>query len=557
MLPVLFGFLVLLAPVAHGLTLPSRQKTIAKNDKPNIVLILADDLHNEVDMLKQLPNIHEMKKNGVEFPNHISQSPVCGPSRASLLSGLYPHNHRYISNNDPDSPDNFKKIQGSSVGEWLTKSGYYTAFLGKYVNGLNHNHVPSGWRYWGGFNGGGTYIFYNTTQWQMEFDEHGRYNVTPQVEKIWTGVHQSDFLANQTVELAQKAVDLGQPFFIFTNPAMVHSGPCYGPMDDASKYDSDDTYWEGLTKKEGGWGFIPLSPCPKKREMNYLTTRAGSWRLHSPDIPSWNKSIVDGYSGPLVGSCCNDGQTHEAYPIVREKRTSSAFDLDDMIGDIVQGLKSHDLLDNTYVIFTSDNGFHLGEHRIAGGKKLPYQTDIRVPLVIRVPDGSNLQRGVTVGLPTNHIDITRTIVELAGAESQVSPSVEELDGNSFAPSLSGDKQPDFPRFSYSEMFEPKMRTWRAIQTVNDEGEVDFTFHVWCNGEAEVFKMADGDPYQLTNLVKSDDGQEIFHKWLPIINGMGTCSGANCGQKSLVKKPFDGDLADMMECREYTGGGAEE
>merc|ERR1711879_436607 len=134
----------------------------------------------------------------------------------------------------------FRKIHGESVGKWLMDAGYYTAFLGKYVNAIlrHEDYFPKGWRYFGAFTEdwdfykkryvGGQYTYYNTSQWDLNFDENGE--LMPNYESdylkmcphpkskqypinIWEDVHQVDFLGAQTLEIVQRSVDFNMPFF--------------------------------------------------------------------------------------------------------------------------------------------------------------------------------------------------------------------------------------------------------------------------------------------------------------------------------------------------------
>ena len=146
---------------------------------------------------------------GLQFENHAAVVPVCGPSRSSLLAGRYPHNVGYVANTAAASREAWAKLQDDTIGTWMTKAGYYTAFLGKYVNGLECD-IPKGWNHWGGltcmkYRGqplGGTYNYLNASQWHVDFDEAGQQPLDKEPRiAIREGVHQSVFLAEQTVEL--------------------------------------------------------------------------------------------------------------------------------------------------------------------------------------------------------------------------------------------------------------------------------------------------------------------------------------------------------------------
>lgn len=129
----------------------------------------------------------------------------------------------------------FRKLENDTMGQWLTTAGYYTAFLGKYINGMECNAV-SGFRHWGGLTCesineggkthlmGGTYNYYNASQWSATYDVTGKKLVGERTYKAWTGVHQSEFLANQTLDHVRIAISNDEPFFIHTTPLMVSLG---------------------------------------------------------------------------------------------------------------------------------------------------------------------------------------------------------------------------------------------------------------------------------------------------------------------------------------------
>jgi arylsulfatase A-like enzyme len=129
--------------------------------RPNVVLILADDLDFDYkqDRLAIMPNLKAMREAGVHLVNHVAAQPVCGPSRSSLLAGRFPHNTGYIINDGTASIAAWTRAENNTLGTWLSAAGYYTSYLGKYVNSMEA-HVPAGWSRWNGFSSGaGTYNF--------------------------------------------------------------------------------------------------------------------------------------------------------------------------------------------------------------------------------------------------------------------------------------------------------------------------------------------------------------------------------------------------------------
>eukprot|EP00730_Choanoeca_flexa_P003257 TRINITY_DN11343_c0_g1_i10.p1 TRINITY_DN11343_c0_g1~~TRINITY_DN11343_c0_g1_i10.p1 ORF type:complete len:299 (+),score=51.60 TRINITY_DN11343_c0_g1_i10:956-1852(+) len=222
--------------------------------RPNILFILADDFPYayKTDWKSIMPTMKQyLADGGAELYNHQVAVPVCGPSRSSFLAGRYPHNVGYVANARKASIKAFTKVENHTIGTWMTKAGYYTAFLGKYVNGMEC-HVPSGWRHWGGltctkYEGqplGGTYNYENSSQWHVDFAPDGVTQLTDKAFEIHTGVHQKEFLAAQTLEQVDKALGEDRPFFVHATPLMMHFGTCQGPQP-AKDYAPDDPWHEG------------------------------------------------------------------------------------------------------------------------------------------------------------------------------------------------------------------------------------------------------------------------------------------------------------------------
>lgn len=264
------------------------------------------------------------------------------------------------------------------------------------------------------------------------------------------------------------------------------------------------------------------SPCP---------TRTHAWSfnaLRNPHVPSWGafangtvpKDIAT-EGNPDANGCCDDWEAARQDMVYRN-RTAAVVDLDDMLSKIFDGLRGMGVLDATYVFFSSDNGYHLGEHRMLFGKTKPYHTDVRLPMYVRGP-------GVPAGLvrphPTNHLDITATIADLAGATSY---SPHPLDGQSFAAALT-DAPPALSAwrdFSFSEFY-VKQNTWRNIRQLGADGKPLWAFHLWCTNQTEVYHEA-VDPWQMNNLGTDDAfGKRIIGRYTSATEKLGTCVGAAC------------------------------
>jgi hypothetical protein len=216
---------------------------------------------------------------------------------------------------------------------------------------------------------------------------------------------------------------------------------------------------------------------------------------------------------------------------------------------------------------TSDNGYHLGEHRLVFGKSHPYDTDIRLPFYIA---GPGVPKGEIRLHQTTHLDITATVVDLAGAK--ITAPTDDLDGLSFASALreNGPSPSAWRGFSFTEFFSGN-NTWWNVRVVNATHA--FTFHWWCTGQAEVFDLKTDQfqvrycrvgcatgadlifaplpplssdttmPVQMTNLAGlTDFGRRVQSEYLPLASALARCTGASCNRPQVVQPS-----ATPLEC----------
>ena len=514
--------------------------------RSNILLVLADDLETDFkqDRLALMPNLRErVVRRGLTFSNHVASTPLCGPSRASLLSGRYAHNHGYLANDDLPSLEAWLSHQDNNLGAWLTASGYFSAYEGKYVNGLEA-FFPRGFRHWGGFSSdAGTYNYFNSTPYNISFDPTGRTPVSPVSWTAMDGVHQADFLGAHAVAQMRAAAAAAEPFFVFVNPVMVHYGTCDGPFLNVSSYARTDPFFEldlalqdGCSNETANQGCnIETSPCATARNAHVADA------LANPHAPSWD-AMAAGVVPQAMRRPPSTDFEHGRQDIGFRNRTASAVDLDDMLGVLLDGLDELGVADSTFVIFTSDNGFHLAEHRLVVGKDHPYESDVRVPLFVRGPgvpaNGTRLH-------PTTLVDLSATIVELAGA----APAGPPLDGLSFAGALTAaaPAPEQWRNFSFSEHFGGDTTWWLLRRPLAHAGSAGSaaamtSFAWWCTNESEVFDLA-VDPWQLSNLAgASPRGDAVANASLALAAALARCSGANCSSEADAAPPAANALA---------------
>src|SRR5215212_8517512 len=358
------------------------EKTESPADQPNIIFVLTDDLNYA--SIEQMPEISSlMSEEGLTFEQAFVSHPVCCPSRATILTGLYSHNHNVISNNYPSG--GFQKFvdeghEENSIAVGLQQTGYQTAFFGKYLNQYpagDPTHIPPGWDEW-----------YGKLNGQRLYD----YDVNENGEVVSYGSETEDFftdvLSRQATDFVRRTAPEDQPFFAYVAPTAPH-----GPATPAERH-------EGAFAEE-----------------------------EVPRPPSYDEEDVSDKPSPVSGAeRISEEETSNIDDYYRQ-RLESMLAVDEMVGSLVDELEAAGELDNTYLFFTSDNGWFGGEHRIRSGKNRPYEESARVPLFLR---GPGVAAGVKTEKLTLNTDFIPTFAELAGATFPA-------DGRSLVPLLQGEE----------------------------------------------------------------------------------------------------------------------
>jgi arylsulfatase A-like enzyme len=354
--------------------------------RPNVVVIMTDD--QTAASLRVMANVERLlARRGTTFTRSFTVYPQCCPSRASFLTGQYAHNHGVLGNSPPAG--GYARLDHSNtLPVWLRNAGYYTAHIGKYLNGYGNAdplEVPPGWSEWRGSIDPSTYRYTGYT-----LNENGTLTTY--------GSYQTDVYAAKAVDVIERRAPLARPFFLSVAFLAPHSG---------APADPDDP----------GAGIVTPSPAPRHRDA------FASEPLPKP--PSFNEANVSdkppGISGRVLLPTERIAAIRENY----QQELETLLAVDQAVARIMRALRESGELGNTFVIFTSDNGFFHGEHRVAQGKNLPYEPAIRVPLVVRgpgVPAGRRSTKRVA------NIDLAPTIVDAAGARAG-----RALDGRSLLP----------------------------------------------------------------------------------------------------------------------------
>jgi N-acetylglucosamine-6-sulfatase len=475
--PVMFATLVLGLSQNPG----SVAATPIVPGQPNIVLIITDDedvaIHEFMPKTKAL-----LQDRGATFANFFVTYPFCCPSRASILRGQYAHNTHIVGNEQPWG--GFEKLrqlglEESTVATWLQGAGYHTAMIGKYINRYvpQRDGVPPGWDEW--YVGGNSHVSYDYT-----LNENGRMVTYGDRPKDYL----NDVLTGKAVQVIQGASAAGQPFFVYVLPYTPHSPSVAAPRHEGMFADAE----------------LPRTPAFDEADVS-----------DKPDfirrIPPLDEERID--------------RLEDEY----RRRLRSLQAIDDMVERIVGALEATREIDNTYVLYSSDNGFHLGQHRLPAGKDFPYEEDIRVPAVVR---GPGVPAGQRIEAMVLNSDFAPTFVAIAGIEA---PGF--VDGRSFLPLF------DEPGQAWRESFLIERRQFEAqyvelaerlgmsAEELDQSAQFDairtteWTYVEYGTGERELFDLA-GDPYQLDNVVATAD-PALVAALATRLAELRTCSGAEC------------------------------
>ena len=328
---------------------------------------------------------------GATFENSFVNYSLCCPSRATFLTGQYLHNHGVLSNLPPTGGfDRFHALhRDNNLAVWLHRAGYYTAMVGKYLNGYsNQPRVPRGWSEW----------FAATPYDQHVYDYRMNENGTIVSYGQDPADFKQDVLTRKAVNLVNRRAPRAQPFFLWLNYTAPHDGAWGG---------APRNYCLGLAARPAPRHAHAFDSEPLPRAPNF----------NEPDVSDKPAEIRN---RPLFGPD-RIAETEHRYRCQLE----SLLSVDEGVEKLAEALRLRGELANTLLIFTSDNGLFNGEHRLPLEKGHVYEESIRVPLMIR---GPGIPAGVNVGDLTINADLAPTIVDVANA----SPGLA-MDGRSLIP----------------------------------------------------------------------------------------------------------------------------
>nr|XP_049698902.1 N-acetylglucosamine-6-sulfatase [Helicoverpa armigera] len=339
--------------------------SVCQQKRPNIVLVLTDDQDVVLGGMTPMANVRRFIGNeGVTFANSYVTSPICCPSRASLLTGLYVHNHMTVNNSMRGGCYGHywrNTLQKETFNYLLKEAGYKTFYAGKYLNEYGAieaggpETVPPGWSEWRGLVGNSVYYNYTISN-----------NGVPTAS---TDQYLTDVIRDLSVTFIESQSE-DTPFLMVLAPPAPHQ---------------------------------PFTPAPR---------HTGSYRNVTAERgPNFNVKAEDKHwLLRMPPSPLPDTMLPELDRVYRS-RWESLLAVDEMVADVVAALDKQNVLADTYVLFTSDNGYHMGQFSQVYDKRQPYESDIKVPLVIR---GPGIAPNSSSTEPVLNIDIAPTILKMAG-----------------------------------------------------------------------------------------------------------------------------------------------
>ncbi len=431
--------------------------------RPNLIVILTDDL--DVPTYLQMRRLRDvMAAQGLSFTRTYAAQPMCAPSRASILTGQYTHNHHVFTNHLPDGGfPAFRALERDTIATWLKAAGYRTSLVGKYLNDYPRteadNYVPPGWDDWFGHMSSledGRYSNY----WVNDNYNVSRYGATEQD-------YSTDVETKHAVQWIRDSGGRPEPLFLYLAPESPH----------------DPAFYARRHAGEFRDAAAPRGPAFNEGDVSQK--------------PSWVRQLE--YMTP---------QMIDDLDRFQRNRLRCMRAVEDMLENVLQALVETGRFGNSYVFFVSDNGLLMGQHRAINAKGNQYEESIGIPLVVRGP-------GVAAGSvdqPVLNIDLAPTLLELAGARIP-----ESVDGRSLVPFLRGTRPASWRTDVLIENYglgpTYTLRTPEWMYTHQDTEEL------------ELYDMR-ADPYQLKNLRRQAAPAQLdsFEQRIKTILA---CRGASC------------------------------
>ncbi|KAJ1957486.1 hypothetical protein EC988_000804 [Linderina pennispora] len=448
--------------------------------KPNFVVFLTDDQDYLMDSLKYQKYVQKyFIDQGTQFTHYYTTSSTCCPSRVSFLLGKFAHNHNTTSEVAPYG--SYYKFQENKLDDhwlplWLQEENYRNYYIGKFINGVDATHLgpPKGWEHFEPLVSPGIYNF-----------THPIFSLNGGPLEEHPGVYQTDLISNKSLALIDSLSERDDPFFFVISPTAPHE------------------------EVQVNGDFTPPRPADRHKHLfpDAKVPRTPHFNPAVQDKVSWLKDL------PLLSAA-----DIEYLDFMYRQRLRSLQATDELVDAVFKRLEEKGLVDNTYFIYTTDNGFHLGHHRLKAGKSLAYEDDVNLPFIIR---GPGIAKNVTRSNPGTHSHFPATILDLAGISRP-----DDLDATSlFDPDHTESFNLEYWQASSKKtIVDSQNRTaYKSLRIISKD--FNLYYSVWCSGEREYYNMAT-DKYQLKNLYGRTD-PNLLNRLDALLSVLYNCKGDVC------------------------------
>jgi N-acetylglucosamine-6-sulfatase len=446
--------------------------------RPNVVVIESDD--QTVESMRIMNRVNSLiGDKGATFENNFVNFSLCCPSRATFLTGQYAHNHQVVDNAPPDGGyPKFEPLHGNNdLAVWLQDAGYNTAMIGKYLSYMKQSALPPGWSDWHAVVQGSEKVYGYTMNDNGTLTKYGQKPAD----------FLDDVLTTKAVNYINRSSPKPDPFFLWLTYTAPHvSGPDPNPN---PPYDCDHAA-KPAPRNAHAFDSEPLPKPPNFNEAD-VSDKPAAIRDHPLMTPYQVSNTARHYRCAL----------------------ESLLAVDLGVQKVVDALTANGQLANTLIVFTSDNGYLNGEHRLFLVKRHIYEESIRVPLEMR---GPGIPPGVTVGDLSINADLAPTILDVTGASAG-----DVMDGRSLIPLT---QLPGVERGRELLIEEP---TFGAIRTAR------YMYAEHNTGEKELYDLQK-DPFELQNRSGSSSYASAQAQLADDLHQLEGCAGSTCRPHMALK-----------------------
>ncbi|MQA73593.1 MAG: sulfatase-like hydrolase/transferase [Solirubrobacterales bacterium] len=453
-------------------TVPASPAAAYDSRAPNVVVVMTDD--QAFETMRAMPLTRRLIGDaGTTFDNAFVSFPLCCPSRATFLTGQYAHNNG-VRDNHPPAGGYQALDKQRTLPVWLSRAGYETGFVGKYLNGYGEGaairEVPPGWSEWYAVPG-------RNKQRAFDFDLNENGELVHYDRRGERPNYKTKVLADKAAGFVRRRAPGERPFFLWVATNGPHKDS--GLPEDAAR-----------------------NPEPAPRDRGRFEGRRAPRRTatNEYDVSDKPRSVRE---LPLLGPEAN--RLIDRYYVSQLEAVAS---IDRLVARLARRLRRAGELEDTLFIFTTDNGLLLGEHRLEG-KSRPYEEAIHVPLLVR---GPGFARGEHDTRLVSNVDLAPTILDATGATPDLT-----VDGRSIRPGAGGPRR----RGVLLEVFE-RNQSFTGLRTPR------YTYAEYEDGERELYDLR-RDPEELDNLARDRRYEGVRRRLAARLAALRDCAGpSECG-----------------------------